>query len=189
MIRRPPRSTLFPYTTLFRSMVMSATILDKDLYCSQIGLNPSEVTFISVDSDFPVENRPIFTPYLGKLNNDNIYLQSTHISISNNLNRIMNSYKNVKGLILMPTNKLTDQIIPYLSRENRQRLFVIKSMRASERMEALEQFSKTSNGVLISPSLYVGIDLKDDLCRFGVILKVPFPSLADRWVKKKFDKN
>ena len=25
MIRRPPRSTLFPYTTLFRSMVMAST--------------------------------------------------------------------------------------------------------------------------------------------------------------------
>src|SRR3712207_8364896 len=28
MIRRPPRSTLFPYTTLFRSIVSSATHLD-----------------------------------------------------------------------------------------------------------------------------------------------------------------
>src|SRR2546430_4321919 len=26
MIRRPPRSTLFPYTTLFRSLVIGATI-------------------------------------------------------------------------------------------------------------------------------------------------------------------
>src|SRR3712207_7400588 len=33
MIRRPPRSTLFPYTTLFRS------IADKEAeYCRQIGL-------------------------------------------------------------------------------------------------------------------------------------------------------
>src|SRR3712207_6981493 len=28
MIRRPPRSTLFPYTTLFRSMFASATAAD-----------------------------------------------------------------------------------------------------------------------------------------------------------------
>src|SRR5256885_8187227 len=28
MIRRPPRSTLFPYTTLFRSMVLDAATLD-----------------------------------------------------------------------------------------------------------------------------------------------------------------
>src|SRR5947209_14543950 len=30
MIRRPPRSTLFPYTTLFRSRVTAATDLDRD---------------------------------------------------------------------------------------------------------------------------------------------------------------
>src|SRR3712207_9561842 len=30
MIRRPPRSTLFPYTTLFRSMRMTYQLLDLD---------------------------------------------------------------------------------------------------------------------------------------------------------------
>src|SRR5256886_17106339 len=31
MIRRPPRSTLFPYTTLFRSLAHAAASLDPDL--------------------------------------------------------------------------------------------------------------------------------------------------------------
>src|SRR5258705_7046422 len=30
MIRRPPRSTLFPYTTLFRSRVMFRAIMDQE---------------------------------------------------------------------------------------------------------------------------------------------------------------
>src|SRR2546422_11057329 len=30
MIRRPPRSTLFPYTTLFRSILLMANLLDAD---------------------------------------------------------------------------------------------------------------------------------------------------------------
>src|SRR5256885_15397488 len=30
MIRRPPRSTLFPYTTLFRSLVSAQLLLDAD---------------------------------------------------------------------------------------------------------------------------------------------------------------
>src|SRR3712207_8106812 len=32
MIRRPPRSTLFPYTTLFRSPALSGRALDLGLY-------------------------------------------------------------------------------------------------------------------------------------------------------------
>src|SRR3712207_9007023 len=31
MIRRPPRSTLFPYTTLFRSLVAHAEVVDAQL--------------------------------------------------------------------------------------------------------------------------------------------------------------
>src|SRR3712207_6926711 len=32
MIRRPPRSTLFPYTTLFRSEIVDAVVVDLDGY-------------------------------------------------------------------------------------------------------------------------------------------------------------
>src|SRR5260221_823432 len=36
MIRRPPRSTLFPYTTLFRSLSQSSFLQEKDrLSCGQ----------------------------------------------------------------------------------------------------------------------------------------------------------
>src|SRR3989440_7669483 len=38
MIRRPPRSTLFPYTTLFRSRACSAAFsVPATIYCSSIG--------------------------------------------------------------------------------------------------------------------------------------------------------
>lgn len=39
--------------------------------------------------------------------------------------------------------------------------------------------------VLISPSLYTGVDLKDDLSRFQIITKVQYPNLNDRWIYAK----
>jgi ATP-dependent DNA helicase DinG len=39
--------------------------------------------------------------------------------------------------------------------------------------------------VLILPSLYLGLDLKDDLSRFQIITKVPYPDLGDRWINEK----
>src|SRR3712207_7465292 len=36
MIRRPPRSTLFPYTTLFRSAVGADRVLTMDLHAGQV---------------------------------------------------------------------------------------------------------------------------------------------------------
>src|SRR2546430_13686775 len=38
MIRRPPRSTLFPYTTLFRSGIARRMILEDELFrCARVG--------------------------------------------------------------------------------------------------------------------------------------------------------
>src|SRR5437899_12766340 len=42
MIRRPPRSTLFPYTTLFRSLVVKYRFYRRD---SQRGTTQASVTF------------------------------------------------------------------------------------------------------------------------------------------------
>src|SRR3989442_8595694 len=50
MIRRPPRSTLFPYTTLFRSDIAKGRIEDHSLagariarrFCPRLGFSPAE---------------------------------------------------------------------------------------------------------------------------------------------------
>src|SRR2546430_2843564 len=44
MIRRPPRSTLFPYTTLFRSVM---TWSDFYLFCFLVGFSLSVVSFLA----------------------------------------------------------------------------------------------------------------------------------------------
>jgi Rad3-related DNA helicase len=48
-----------------------------------------------------------------------------------------------------------------------------------------EHVNSTKPTVLISPSLYTGLDLKDDLSRFQIIVKVPYPDLGDRWINEK----
>src|SRR2546429_4528653 len=46
MIRRPPRSTLFPYTTLFRSLPRLAQIQN---HLARFGRFPSEIVFLFFD--------------------------------------------------------------------------------------------------------------------------------------------
>ncbi|MGH9984653.1 MAG: helicase C-terminal domain-containing protein, partial [Nitrososphaeraceae archaeon] len=41
--------------------------------------------------------------------------------------------------------------------------------------------------VLVSPSLYMGIDLKDDLSRLQIVTKVPYPDLGEKWIKAKLN--
>src|SRR2546425_4038464 len=48
MIRRPPRSTLFPYTTLFRSMSHQAAAGDYDAMKKTFGFSLRIVSFITL---------------------------------------------------------------------------------------------------------------------------------------------
>src|ERR1043166_6468504 len=64
MIRRPPRSTLFPYTTLFRSACIAIFPPPPD--CYRVGTPSSATVYIA---DFGLTNHPptvhIFTPING----------------------------------------------------------------------------------------------------------------------------
>ena len=43
--------------------------------------------------------------------------------------------------------------------------------------------------VLLSPSMMEGVDLYDDLSRFQIMCKVPFPYLGDLVVQKRMERN
>src|SRR2546430_14429533 len=49
MIRRPPRSTLFPYTTLFRSLVEAALVGDLDHVTEAIRRNQGGARALALD--------------------------------------------------------------------------------------------------------------------------------------------
>ena len=71
-----------------------------------------------------------------------------------------------------------------ISQDNRCRL--LETNPEIERDEVITEHVNTPKPtVLISPLLHLGLDLKDDLSRFQVIAKVPFPSLGDRWIDEK----
>src|SRR3712207_8998229 len=65
MIRRPPRSTLFPYTTLFRSFTKHAQIIFQDPYAS---LDPRMTV-----GDIIAEGIDIHGLYTGQERTDKIY--------------------------------------------------------------------------------------------------------------------
>lgn len=57
-----------------------------------------------------------------------------------------------------------------------------------EKAEAIERLKESENGIIVGPSLSEGLDLKDDLSRFSIIAKVPYPSLGDSLNKLKLER-
>jgi len=74
-----------------------------------------------------------------------------------------------------------------LSKENKRRL--IKTDPDLDRDEVItKHIDSTEPTVLISPSLHLGLDLKDDLSRFQIIIKVPYGNLGDRWISARYNR-
>src|SRR2546422_7346861 len=55
MIRRPPRSTLFPYTTLFRSHEGGAALAGRTVHL----FSPEDLDLAIVEPDGPPRSRPV----------------------------------------------------------------------------------------------------------------------------------
>ena len=162
---------------------MSASILDVDTFCRNIGLDPQKdrIKFISVDSDFPAENRPIYPVNIIYLNKDSLQVENVKQALAKAVDRIMDEYADSKGIIHTTSYAQLDFIEKYLSRRNKRRLIPTVSTSAieysgnSHRTQIIaEHFASTKPTVLISPSLHTGLDLKDDYARFQILVKLPF---------------
>lgn len=163
------------------SLFMSATILSKDYLCKTTGLDSDKVKFIRIEeSDFPVNNRRIYMKNTAWLNartmNENMP------KIAQEVDNIMSKHKDQKGII-HTTSYSQLQFIKDNIKENAGRL--IETGAGLDRSEVLEKhYSSKKPTVLISPSLHLGVDLKDDFSRFQVIVKVPYPDLTDKRIAK-----
>jgi len=161
-------------------LFMSATILNKKYLCNLSGLSEDEIKFIRIkESDFPKENRPIHLMNIAWLNSKT--MMDNLPTIAKTVNNIMSIHKNEKGIIHTTSYFQLEFIKKNLNKENLGRL--IETSPNTDRIEILQRHSRNSKPtVLISPSFFQGLDLKDDLSRFQIIIKIPYPDLSDKKV-------
>jgi ATP-dependent DNA helicase DinG len=160
------------------SLLMSATILSKENLCKAVGIKNEDVKFIRVEnSDFPIKNRPIYLMNVAWLNART--MSESLPNIVKVLDNLLSVHKNDKGIIHTTSYSQVQFIKNNLSKENLSRL--IETNPKFDRNEMiLKHTQSTKPTVLISPSMFLGVDLKDDLSRFQVIVKVPYPDLTDK---------
>ncbi|MGH3452742.1 MAG: helicase C-terminal domain-containing protein, partial [Haloechinothrix sp.] len=167
-------------------LIMSATILDYQSFCKSLGLAPKNVEFIKAGSDFPETRRPIHPMNVQRLNQSTLQDPEVRSKIAKSIDEIMSMHKNYKGIIHTTSYVQNNFIIKNLSEQNADRL--ISTDPYIPREEIISKHIKSNEPtVLISPSLYMGIDLKDDLSRFQIITKVPYPHLGDKWIRAKMN--
>jgi Rad3-related DNA helicase len=154
-------------------VLMSATILDKDLFSELNGLDSKETIYYSVDSPFPLENRMIYYMPLGKMSYQK--KEDTFQNYVPMLHKLLKKYEGKKGIIHTNSFELSNWIKKDV--EDSRLLFHDSSNK--EELLRLHMESKDPL-VFVSPSVGTGVSFDHEKSRFQVIAKIPYPSLASQ---------
>lgn len=157
---------------------MSASILDKEMFSFINGLDEKLTSYHEITTPFPIKNRKIFYMKVGKMNWTN--KEDTFKKQLIWIEKILNKYKNEKGIIHTTNYEITEWLKTELLDE---RLLFHET---ENRQDILEKhINGTKPTVLVSPSMMSGVDLKDDLARFQILLKVPYPNISSNKIKAR----
>jgi Rad3-related DNA helicase len=171
------------------NLFMSATLSDEFL-TKTLNLDPLKTKFIKLPPTFPVENKEVV--FFDPLSLSYKSLQSPQVitQLRKNVAKIVKKHiaDGERGIILTPSFKLQAEIVQEIEKIPGYKLF---EQRQGEKLEETLSAFKSYKGcaVLISPSLYEGVDLPGDLSRFQIMVKAPFPSLADKRMKFILEKH
>lgn len=160
---------------------MSGTILDHKLMADSLGIPLEAVKYHRMPSLFPPERRLIYYQGVANLTRDT--LNSELPKIAEAVDSLLQKHAWDKVLVHTTSYQIRDYLMANLS--PRERLITHGS---ENRAQKLEEFKKsTTSLVLLSPSFDRGVDLVDDQCRAIIIVKVPYPNLADLQIKKRME--
>lgn len=160
------------------NLFMSATITEQFVF-DTLNLPPDSTEFIQLPPLFPAENKPLV--FVGKqtLNYQTMKDPDTIDTLRKQVKMIVEYHADQKGLVLVPSFFLGSQLAS-----------VVKSARVFEHKQGMNLPDLVSEfkaykgaSVLISPSIFEGLDFKDDASRYQIIVKSPYPSLGDKRIK------
>jgi Rad3-related DNA helicase len=168
---------------------MSATIFPR-VFMGYVGIKDN-YRHLQLPNNIPVENRQIIMQPIASFNSFNLKqgepefedLIGTLISLLE-----MHAERDESGVIFTPSYNLSFLLKRSLEKAARQLDYTILINQAAEgRDSVIENFRNVNNKrrLLISPSFSEGINFEDDISRFQVVVKAPFRSLGDAFVKER----
>ena len=158
---------------------MSATIGNPRMYAKAMGI--TDAKYIKVGNEFNFDKSPIVFVNRHKLTyatkEDNLP------KVNQILNKILEKHAGQRGIIHSGSYEFTQYIMDHCKNDFR----LLDYQGSKEKKETLKQFLEEKDSVLVGPSILEGLDLKDDISRFQVFFKVPYPNLGDPLIKAKME--
>lgn len=156
---------------------MSATIGDPASYMKIMGIENAK--FIRLSNDFNYDKSPIV--FINKYRMSMREKESSLPKVLEMLDKIIDKHKGQRGVIHCGSYEFMN----YIMAKSKHTFRLINYENSKDKADALELFKKKEGSVLVGPSILEGLDLKDDISRFQIFFKVPYPSLNSPHIKAK----
>jgi Rad3-related DNA helicase len=157
-------------------LLMSATIIDPANFAKTLGIK--KYKYIEVDSAFDSKNAPIYVKVGEKINYKN--LKEKLPKLAQDTFKICELHKHHKGIIHTHTMEITQ----YLKDRTTDPRFLFRIDGQNNESIIKQHFESSEPTVLVSPSMAFGVDLKEDLARFQILMKAAYMPLNDERIKR-----
>lgn len=154
-------------------LYMSSTLCGIDSLAKMIGVDPSHMATVVLPNNFPVANRRVYYAPVAKVSKGNKAESMPRIVEA--LDKIISTHFNrgdKKGIV----HAVSFENANYILQNSKFAEFITVPRNAAEAVRALSNSGKC---VVVSPSIEEGLDFKDGMSRFQIIVKVPFGYLGD----------
>lgn len=163
-------------------VLLSATMISPAMMAEYLGLDEDEWTVVEVPSSFPVLQRPIIPRMVA-----NVIAKQMNEAVPKLISEIVDileEHPDERVLIHSVSYRLTKDIFFELKHHGfGDRLATY--FNSLDRQNALDNYLRIPNGVLVAPSFDRGVDLPADDCRVIIVAKIPFLSVGDKQVQAR----
>jgi len=169
-------------------LFMSSTILNKDGFCEDLGIPEEDAAYLSLSSEFDPENRPVY--YMPKARMNAKWKQPENedgrANMLESITTLCKLHEKESGIIHTGNFEIAKWLVDELDLSHR--VYHHNPDSGDDRNSVITAFQGDPKpSVLISPSSTEGLDLKDELGRFAIFVKVPYGYLGDQWIKRRME--
>lgn len=172
----------FFHSNCKKKMYMSATIGDPEVFAHDVFIS-GEKFYLKMPSVFDYTNSPIF--FVKEYELSYKKKDQSLPYIINMIDHILTIYKDYRGIIQTGSYAFAKALKDGLCSINQKRILLYED--SNTKNDSLDIYKLSKNKVLVGPSLVEGLSFDNDLCRFQIIMKIPYPSLADKFVSAKMN--
>ena len=170
----------FVWNRANKRIISTATLRHRnnpDIWLNQVGLDPDKTRIISVEMTFPPSNRPVITNEM-VCSMKQGGAEKNWGKILNKLNIIAKRYYNSKGICHTVSYSRAEKVKETITEDEHPYLYgnIFLHKGEEEADVAIEEWQESDADLILSPSMMEGIDLSDEMGRYNILMKVPYPA-------------